>query len=94
MENFFAIWDQDEIVESRNNTFLQKLASDGMGLELAPNLETFLNSKISGSKLNPNSDNKIPQAYEFALTVQEEDLPGEFKSILKFFRSSNCVLSS
>jgi predicted ATP-dependent endonuclease of OLD family len=83
MNNYFAVWDSDDDVEDKFK-ILTKLLENNRGLELSPNLETFLNSKIDSSNLNPNSKDKIKPSFELASSITIEEIPVEF-DILRLF---------
>lgn len=83
MNNFYAIWDSDGEVQDKYK-ILSNLLEDSKGLELDPNLESFLNHKFDRKILNPNSKDKIKPAYEFASELKIEDIPEEFLEIKEF----------
>ncbi|SDR88111.1 Predicted ATP-dependent endonuclease of the OLD family, contains P-loop ATPase and TOPRIM domains [Maribacter dokdonensis] len=83
MNNYFAIWDSDDEAIDKYKV-LSNLSEQNKGLELVPNLETFLNSKIEGANLNPNSKDKIKPAYELAISIDVAHLPEEFNLIKQF----------
>lgn len=84
MDNFYAVWDEDEEVEDKHS-ILATLLKKGQGLELAPNLEVFLNSKIKELNLNPNSNDKIKQAFDWITAVDPKIIPEEFEQLKPFF---------
>lgn len=84
MDNFYAVWDADEEVEDKHS-ILATLQKKGQGLELNPNLEIFLNSKIKDLNLNPNSNDKIKQAFDWATAVDPQIIPAGFEQLKLFF---------
>lgn len=85
MDNYFAVWDADEEVEDKYS-ILSSLLKKGQGIELAPNLEVFLNSKINELNLNPKANDKIKQAFEWATAVDPKNIPKEFELLQLFFK--------
>jgi putative ATP-dependent endonuclease of OLD family len=84
MNNYFAIWDADKDLEDKYGV-LAGLTKLGQGIELKPNLEDFLNSKIEGLKLNSKADDKIRPAFDWANKVDIVTIPKEFDIIKSFF---------
>ncbi|RKS42527.1 putative ATP-dependent endonuclease of OLD family [Gillisia mitskevichiae] len=83
MNNYFSIWDSDDELEDKYKV-LSNLIKNSRGLELSPNLESFLNEKSGTEKLNPNSKDKIKPAYNYALSIEKESIPKEFEVIKEF----------
>lgn len=83
MNNYFAVWDSDDDVEDKYKV-LADLIDKKRGLELSPNLEVFLNSKIESVNLNPNSKDKIKPAFELASSIAMIDIPEELNTVKQF----------
>jgi len=83
MNNYFAVWDSDDDVEDKYKV-LSTLTDKNRGLELNPNLEVFLNSKIESANLNPNSKDKIKPAFELASSIEMADIPEELNAVKQF----------
>lgn len=54
--------------------------------ELKTNFETFLNSKVDSSNLNPNSKDKIKPSFELASSIPVEEIPVDFGIIKNFIQ--------
>jgi predicted ATP-dependent endonuclease of OLD family len=83
MTNYFAVWDSDDDVEDKYKV-LTNLIDKNKGLELNPNLEVFLNSKIESANLNPKSKDKIKPAFELASSIAMIDIPEELNAVKQF----------
>ena len=81
-EDYFAVWDKDEDLDSDN--FLTQAETDTKGFCIDPNLESFLSL--------PESKNaeKIKNAHEWALNVNVDDIPNDFNQI-KIFLANEVI---
>lgn len=90
LSEYFAIWDEDD--EKNNPTkddlkLLPQAESDGKGLEIPGNLEKFLRGKFpeaSYPQYQFTEDNKIQNAYEWAIKVDLTEIPTEFEIVQNF----------
>jgi predicted ATP-dependent endonuclease of OLD family len=94
MSNFFGIWDQDDDTIDDPKNILPRVLAKGIGLELSPNLEGFLNSSIPGLNMNPKGVDKVKQAFEWAQSVDLEKIPKEFDLITSFLTNELTVVTS
>lgn len=83
IRDFYAIWDEDS-----ENTYedefknLQCAISSQRGLELSVNLESFLGEKFPKSQFREK--HKIEDAYNWAVAVDVNEIPDEFKKVKEF----------
>ncbi len=85
IEEYLSIWDADE--ELDNGKLLESTKSKSKGLELAPNLEVFLNDSL-GLELSSDGSMKVKQAYQVAKeTMNRENSELLFGVIKEFLES-------
>lgn len=82
-ENYFAVWDKDTTLD--NSDIIKKAKEENKGLEIDPNLETFLNL--------PSGDNadKIKNAHEWACDTTKT-IPNEFNAVRNFIENETLDL--
>lgn len=86
--DYFAVWDSDD---EKPGEMLQELLTNGRGLEIAPNLEMFLNEKYP--KTAPFSDNesrKVEEAHKWV--ALSSDWPEEFNVVKDFISKPPIVV--
>jgi putative ATP-dependent endonuclease of OLD family len=90
IDNYFAIWDEDndgDIEDTHGH--LQTSVDAGKGLVIPKNLEAFLSKKFP-SKTYPDfsfdKENKVENAYNWALKVKKEEIPKEFSVVEDFLK--------
>jgi predicted ATP-dependent endonuclease of OLD family len=86
--NYFSVWDKDN---EDTPDLLKKAQTDGLGLELAQDLESVLKGKYPSLMFSTESSKKIEQSHEWALNTK--DWPDEFDLIKKFLSSAGPVNS-
>lgn len=82
IENFFSIWDSDE--ELDRPKLLKDTKKENKGLELEPNLEAFLSSKLE-HEFSRDSSKKVSQAYEVASSLITLSQSKEWFNLLLLF---------
>ncbi|PIZ64710.1 hypothetical protein CO051_06010 [Candidatus Roizmanbacteria bacterium CG_4_9_14_0_2_um_filter_39_13] len=80
LETYFAVWDEDPEDKSYKpeKDFLPNVLSNGTGLEVAVNLESFLGLSSS------NDSGKVKNAHKWALDVKFDEIPDEFQKLKDF----------
>lgn len=90
--NYFAVWDKDKdkdkasAVDDRNIQYFTDTLSEGKGLEISPNLEGFLKPLFPTYNFSENE--KVKNAFLWADSVKEKDIPEQFKLVRNFLMSS------
>ncbi len=85
IRNFFAVWDEDyenDYEDEFKN--LQFAITSKKGLEISKNLESFLRKNFPNSSFREK--HKVEDAYNWAMLVESEEVPDEFKKIREFLK--------
>lgn len=87
--DYFAIWDQDDDNLNPEVNCLSDALSDSRGYEIPGNLEIFLRSKFSQAQFREN--NKVEDAYNWAISVNNSDIPSEFIVVKDFLSNTPLI---
>lgn len=78
LQDFFAVWDEDDNTFSPEINYLPDALKNGHGLEVPGNLEKFLGLPTS------NDSDKVENAFKWASSTSISDIPDPFSQIKKF----------